>query len=146
MEYNIKYTGVFLDNNSKKELKNWFKIKKQKELLKNICSDVAVLSVVKKPVSEEFLAKANVGEEVQLEVVGFIDSPKTQVVICTAKSNGKKIVKGFLKIVVATTLNRIKLSNYPDERFIECSGPTLKGKIGYLNNNLKIVTELPDGL
>ncbi len=146
MEYNIIYTGVFLDGKSEKELKNWFKIKRQKELLKNICSDVAVLSVLKKSVSREFLAKIDIAKEVKLEVVGFIDSPDIQIVICTAASNGKKITKDFLKIVVSTNLKKVKLSSYPEQKFIECSGPVLSGKIGYMNNQLKVVTEITDGI
>lgn len=144
MKYNILYTGIFLEKNSKQKLKNWFKLKKQKNLLKNICSDVAVLSVIKGPVSEGYLSKLKLGDSASLEVCGFLDEDDIQMVLCTAKASGKKIKNNFLKIVISTNYNNVSLSNYKEEDFIECNGPLLEGKIGYLNDEKKIILKLPD--
>lgn len=144
MKYNILYTGIFLDKKSRQKLKNWFKLKKQKNLLKNICADVAVLSVIKKPVSENFLSKINLGDNVQLEVCGYLDKDDIQIVICTAKSSNKKVVDNFLKIVISTNYDNVSLSSYKEGNFIECEGPSLSGKIGYLNYKKEIILKLPE--
>jgi len=144
MKYNILYTGIFLDKKSKQTLKNWFKLKKKKNLLANVCSDVSVISVLKEEVSSDYLSKINIGREVQLEVCGYIDDDDIQIVICTSKSFDKKITNNFLKIVVSTNYNNVSLSKYKDSQFIECNGPSLSGKIGYLNNKKEIILKIPD--
>jgi hypothetical protein len=144
MKYNILYTGIFLDKKSIKKLKNWFKLKKQKKLLNNVCADVAVLSVMKKTVSEDYLSKIKLGDNVQLEICGYLDKDDIQMVICTAKSFNKKIVNNFLKIVISTNYNNVSLSSFKEENFIECNGPLLDGKIGYLNDKKEIILKLPE--
>lgn len=144
MKYNILYTGIFLDKESKSDLKNWFKLKSKRTLLDNVCSDVAVLSVLNKSVKEDFLSHLNLGEKVELEVVGFIDNDDIQIVLCSARSSGKKITNKFVKIVISTVFSKINLSNYKEENFRECNGPSLTGKIGYLNHSRKIILQLPD--
>jgi len=143
MKYNILYTGIFLDKKSRQKLKNWFKLKKQKNLLKNVCADVAVLSVLNKTVLEDYLSKLNLGNKVQLEVCGYLDKDDIQIVICRAASSGKKIIDNFLKIVISTNYNHVSLSSFTENNFIECNGPSLEGKIGYLNNKKKIILKLP---
>lgn len=131
MKYNILYTGIFLDNKSEKNIKNWFKLKTQDNLLDNICSDVAILSIVKKRVGEDFLSKISIGKEVQLEVVGYIDKEDIQVALCKAIDN--KLKDKFYKIVISTNLKKVNLSRYNISEFIECNGPKLNGTIGILN-------------
>lgn len=144
MKYNILYTGIFLDKESKSNLKNWFKLKTKKNLLDNVCSDVAILSVLKKTVKEDFLSSLNIGEEVDLEVVGLLDNADIQMAICLVKSSDKNFSNNFLKIVISTNLSKVNISQYTERSFRECNGPSLRGKIGYLNHRKEIVLEMPN--
>lgn len=144
MKYNILYTGIFLDKKSKSDLKNWFKLKRKKNLLNNVCADVAVLSILKKTVKEDFLSHLDLGEEVDLEVVGLLDNDDIQIALCSARSSGKEITNNFVKIVISTNFSKVNLSSYDEEDFKECNGPSLSGKIGYLNNKKEIMLKIPN--
>jgi len=144
MSYDIIYTGIFLDNKSKKELSNWYKAQKKSDLLQKKCSDVCVLKVVKSTVKDSYLTGLDIGEEARIDIVGYLDKKDIQIAIGIATKNGKRIKKGFVKIVISTNLDSVKLSDYQDSSFRQCHGPTLSGKIGFLNSDREIITSLSD--
>jgi len=144
MSYDIIYTGIFLDSKSQKDLSNWYKAQKKSDLLQKKCADVCVLKVVKSSVKDSYLTGLDIGDEARIDIVGYLDKEDIQIAIGIATNSGKRIGKGFVKIVISTNLDSVKLSQYKDSSFRQCHGPTLYGKIGFLNSDRKVITSLSD--
>jgi hypothetical protein len=144
MKYKINYSGIFLDTKSSNLLKNWFKLKRKKDLLNNVAANVAVLKIFKRNIELHQISSMNIGSEVSLSVVGYYDKDDMQMVLCRATSGGKSVGNSFLKIVVSTNINSINLSNYKEDNFVECNGPDLFGIIGYIDSNKEVRLNLPD--
>ena len=75
---NIIYIGVFLDDNSKQRLKNWWVEETGKELLDELYTHHMTLHFRPSPSEAE---QYPVGKEVELNVIGYAEDEKGQAVL-----------------------------------------------------------------
>jgi hypothetical protein len=131
----VKYIILLLTNKSSKSLINWFKLKNQKNMYENICSNYCVIKIINNLIDKSTISDYNIGKNGTTKVVGFIDNNTDQVALITY--NGR-----FYQICISTKNNIFDISKYSVKDFKECDGPYLEFDIAFINLDNEIKKEI----
>jgi hypothetical protein len=135
----IVITAAFLTNEGKNDLKNWWESNVRVPLLSNIY--MHHLTIKYRPSKEEVLA-LEIGKEVALAIVGYIENDSVQAVVVASDLPCSNKVP-HITVSTADGVGPMKSNKFLNKGFKSTKGPAIAAKIGYLRGG-EAVYEYPE--
>jgi hypothetical protein len=125
-----EYTGVFLDEASKKRLVEWWQKHTDTKLLGTVHADHMTLKY--KPTSEE-VEKTPMGKRVMLKVIGWAADEKGQAVLVQSKGAPSANMHPHVTMSTASGVGAVYSNELLAKGSNRVSGPTLVGVVDARN-------------